>query len=118
MRTMPVIFIESLLDPRGSPFERGTFKLELFLPENYPIAVPKVCFMAKTYHPDTLGRICLAMLEDKCSPALQIRPVLLAIQAWFNAPNPDDALANDGAQQRETTEAPAGELEHGLGCLP
>lgn len=115
MRTMPVIFIESLLDPRGSPFERGTFKL--FLPENYRIAAPKVCFMAKTYHPDKLGRICLDMLEEKCSPALQIRPVLLAIQAWFNAPNPEDALPNDGAEQQDTTEAPAGELEHGLGCL-
>ncbi|VCX37404.1 unnamed protein product [Gulo gulo] len=59
--------------------------------------------MAKTYHPDKLGRICLDILEDKCSPALQIHPVLLAIEAWLNAPSPDDPLANDGAEPRETT---------------
>uniref|UniRef100_A0A8C2MKJ9 UBC core domain-containing protein n=1 Tax=Cricetulus griseus TaxID=10029 RepID=A0A8C2MKJ9_CRIGR len=28
--------------PQDSPFEGGTFKLELFLPEEYPMAAPKV----------------------------------------------------------------------------
>uniref|UniRef100_A0A2K6UNU7 UBC core domain-containing protein n=1 Tax=Saimiri boliviensis boliviensis TaxID=39432 RepID=A0A2K6UNU7_SAIBB len=27
--------------PQDSPFEGGTFKLELFLPEEYPMAAPK-----------------------------------------------------------------------------
>lgn len=35
---------------------------------------------------------------DKWSPALQIRTVLLSIQALLGAPNPDDPLANDVAQ--------------------
>lgn len=33
------------------------------------------------------------------SPALQIRTILLSIQALLGAPNPDDPLANDVAQQ-------------------
>jgi len=35
-----------ILGPQQSPYEGGTFKLELFLPEDYPMAPPKVrtCF--------------------------------------------------------------------------
>ncbi|KAL8280918.1 hypothetical protein RQP46_006597 [Phenoliferia psychrophenolica] len=85
--------------PDSSPFEGGIFKLELFLPEEYPMAPPKVRFLTKIYHPniDKLGRICLDILKDKWSPALQIRTVLLSVQALLSAPNPDDPLANDVA---------------------
>jgi ubiquitin-protein ligase len=44
---------------------------------------------------------------DKWSPALQIRTVLLSIQALLSAPNPDDPLANDVAEQWKTNEAQA-----------
>ncbi|KAJ8261622.1 hypothetical protein GJAV_G00156410 [Gymnothorax javanicus] len=109
--------------PQDSPFEGGCFKLELFLPQEYPMAAPKVRFMTKIYHPnvDKLGRICLDILKDrklpqsqislprrtslqKWSPALQIRTVLLSIQALLSAPNPDDPLANDVAELWKTNE--------------
>lgn len=86
--------------PKDSPFEGGLFKLELFLPSEYPLLAPKVRFITKIFHPniDKLGRICLDILKDKWSPALQIRTVLLSIQALLSAPNPDDPLANDVAE--------------------
>ncbi|XP_039686633.1 ubiquitin-conjugating enzyme E2 35 isoform X2 [Medicago truncatula] len=69
-----------ILGPTQSPYEGGVFKLELFLPEEYPMAAPKVRFLTKIYHPniDKLGRICLDILKDKWTPALQIRTVLLS----------------------------------------
>ncbi|KRZ15051.1 Ubiquitin-conjugating enzyme E2 N, partial [Trichinella zimbabwensis] len=95
--------------PQSSPFEGGMFKLELFLPEEYPMAAPKVRFMTKIYHPniDKLGRICLDILKDKWSPALQIRTVLLSIQALLSSPNPDDPLATDVAELWKSNESEA-----------
>eukprot|EP00906_Rhabdomonas_costata_P023878 RCo034417 len=95
--------------PSQSPYDSGVFKLELFLPEEYPMVAPKVRFLTKIYHPniDKLGRICLDILKDKWSPALQIRTVLLSIQALLSAPNPDDPLANDVAEHWKTSEREA-----------
>merc|ERR1711939_226550 len=95
--------------PSQSPYEGGIFKLELFLTEDYPMSPPKVRFLTRIYHPniDRLGRICLDILKDKWSPALQIRTVLLSIQALLSAPNPDDPLANECAQPYKENEKDA-----------
>ncbi|KAG2393496.1 hypothetical protein C9374_007027 [Naegleria lovaniensis] len=93
-------FNVSIEGPPHTPYEGGLFKLELFLPDDYPMSAPKVRFLTKIYHPniDKLGRICLDILKDKWSPALQIRTLLLSIQALMSSPNPDDPLANDVAE--------------------
>ncbi|XP_076447229.1 ubiquitin-conjugating enzyme E2 N-like [Babylonia areolata] len=95
--------------PVKSPYEGGTFHLELFLPEEYPMSAPKVRFMTRIYHPniDKLGRICLDILKDKWSPALQIRTVLLSIQALLSAPNPDDPLETSVAEHWKKDESGA-----------
>ena len=108
---MPVIFTWSLRGPQDSPFDGGSFKLELFLPGEYVKAAPKICFMTKIYHPnvDKLGKVCLGILKDKWSPALQIRTVLHPIQVLLGAPDPDDPLVSDVAEHWKTKEAQAAE---------
>ena len=55
---------------------------------------PKILFRTKVYHPniDKLGRICLDIIKNNWSPALQINKVLLAIQSLLAGPNLDDPL--------------------------
>jgi len=55
----------------------------------------------KIFHPnfDQLGRICLDILNDKWTPALQIRSVLLSIQSLMASPNVDDFLSPKVAEE-------------------
>ena len=89
----------TMAGPPETPYEGGIFKLELFLDGEYPMAAPRVRFLTKIYHPniDRLGRICLDILKDKWSPALQVRTLCLSISLLLASPNPDDPLANDVA---------------------
>lgn len=68
-----------------------------------------MCFACMHFYLTTLVFILFFcfFLIDKWSPALQIRTVLLSIQALLSAPNPDDPLANDVAEKWKTSEAEA-----------
>ncbi len=46
---MIVHFIVYHLD---TPFEAGTFQLDIEVPSNYPIEPPKVKFVTKIFHPN------------------------------------------------------------------
>ncbi|KAF6212397.1 hypothetical protein GE061_012919 [Apolygus lucorum] len=95
--------------PPDTPYDGGTFELELFLPKDYPMAPPRVRFLTKIYHPniDHLGRICLDVLKERWTPALQIRTALLSIQSLLASPNPDSALNDEVAEQWRKNELTA-----------
>ena len=107
-RVLPWVDIVGGRLTRGRRSSSISTTLALSLPLPLVLAA-QVRFLTKIYHRniDKLGRICLDILKDKWSPALQIRTVLLSIQALLSAPNPDDPLANDVAEMWKTNESQA-----------
>jgi len=87
--------------PEESPYENGTFKLEVRFPKRYPLDPPLVKFCTPVYHPnvDDQGRICLDSLKMPPKggwlPALNVTQVLLQIRLLLSEPNPDDPLMVD-----------------------
>ncbi|KAK6123763.1 hypothetical protein DH2020_042494 [Rehmannia glutinosa] len=79
--------------PLGTPYEGGTFKIDITLPDGYPFEPPKMQFATKVWHPNVSsqsGAICLDILKDQWSPALTLKTALLSVQALLSAPEPDD----------------------------
>jgi len=88
----------------GSPYEGGTFFLDIAFPQDYPFKPPKVTFKTRIYHCNisSSGTICLDILKDQWSPALTISKVLLSICSLLTDPNPNDPLVGTIAQQLVT----------------
>ncbi|XP_065872747.1 ubiquitin-conjugating enzyme E2 27 isoform X1 [Euphorbia lathyris] len=88
--------------PIGTPYEGGTFQIDISLPDGYPFEPPKMKFTTKVWHPNISsqsGAICLDILKDQWSPALTLKTALLSVQALLSAPQPDDPQDAVVAQQ-------------------
>lgn len=97
----------TIFGPSQSPFEGGSFKLEITFPQKYPFKPPEIKFLTKIYHPNISpsGAICLDILKQNWSPALTISNVLLSICSLLTDPNPDDPLVPDIAAQYKQDKA-------------
>ncbi|KAJ7270421.1 ubiquitin-conjugating enzyme E2 [Mycena rebaudengoi] len=97
----------TIMGPEESPYAGGVFFLSIAFPMNYPLTPPKVSFTTRIYHPNINadGSVCLDILKDQWSPALNISKVLLSICSLLAAPNPDDALVPDIAHLYKTDRA-------------
>mmetsp|Transcript_59033 Transcript_59033/g.120955 ORF Transcript_59033/g.120955 Transcript_59033/m.120955 type:complete len:192 (-) Transcript_59033:126-701(-) len=79
--------------PSGTPYDGGTFTIDIKLTPSYPFEPPKMTFDTKIWHPNVssqTGAICLDILKKEWSPALTIKTALLSVQALLAAPEPDD----------------------------
>lgn len=83
----------TIAGPPDTPYEGGTYILEIKIPDTYPFNPPKVRFVTKIWHPNissVTGAICLDILKDQWAAAMTLRTVLLSLQALLAAPEPDD----------------------------
>ncbi|CAN0236995.1 unnamed protein product [Scytosiphon promiscuus] len=87
--------------PEDTPYERGTFLLDLQIPDRYPFEPPKVRFLTPIYHPniDSGGRICLDTLKMRpagsWAPSMNVPTLLTTIRLLMAHPNGDDGLMPD-----------------------
>ena len=97
-----------MVGPPDTPYEGGTFVLDIKLPKNYPMAPPKVSFVTKVWHPNISsedGEICLDTLGKRWAATLTLRTVLLSIQLLLSSARGNDALDHDaGRQYRKSRE--------------
>jgi ubiquitin-protein ligase len=66
--------------PSGSPYEGGTFVVDMRLPYDYPLKPPECNFATKVHHPNisSRGEICLDILKKDWNPGQSIGKVLNA----------------------------------------
>ena len=87
--------------PCDSPYSGGIFELSISIQKDYPFSPPNIKFITRIFHPNISypnGEICLNILKDSWSPALNIDSVLHSISALLATPNPDDSLNIDAGR--------------------
>jgi ubiquitin-conjugating enzyme (huntingtin interacting protein 2) len=83
----------SIPGPPSTPYEGGTFIVNVEIPTEYPFRPPKMKFDTKVWHPNIssqTGAICLDTLSTAWSPVLTIKSTLLSLQSLFESPEPKD----------------------------
>ncbi|KAJ6070277.1 hypothetical protein N7467_011596 [Penicillium canescens] len=79
--------------PPGTPYEGGTYIIDIKIPTDYPFRPPAMKFETKVWHPNVssqTGAICLDTLSSAWSPVLTIKSALLSLQSLLSTPEPKD----------------------------
>ena len=87
-------WVATVEGPPASPYQGGTFILDIAFPREYPFKPPTVAFRTRIYHCNinSKGQICLDTLKENWSPALTMAKVLLSVRVLLSEPNPLDPL--------------------------
>jgi ubiquitin-conjugating enzyme (huntingtin interacting protein 2) len=70
--------------PLDTPYENGTFRLSIKLPDSYPFYPPIIKFLTKIWHPNVCvdtGVICSGKLEKEWASSMTLEKALLTIQS-------------------------------------
>lgn len=99
--------------PPDTPYEGGTFLVDIRIPSDYPFQPPIMKFITKIWHPNvssvtvsevtrlghtvwprsltlSQGAICLDTLASAWSPVLTLKSALISLQSLLSSPEPKD----------------------------
>jgi len=83
----------TFIGPPDTPYEGGTYEVDIVIPSSYPFSPPKMKFLTKLYHPNVSsasGAICLDILKDAWSPVLTLKSTIISLQSLLCSPEPND----------------------------
>ncbi|OAF67676.1 Ubiquitin-conjugating enzyme E2 S [Intoshia linei] len=81
--------------PEATPFEGGTFSVQIEFNDSYPEEPPAAFFLTKIFHPnikEETGEVCVNSLKKDWNPNLGLSHILKVIRCLLIEPNPTSAL--------------------------
>lgn len=86
--------------PGDSLYEGYGFKLDIKLPDDYPTSAISLKFVTPIKHVNVNGKgdICMDILKNNWSSALNMRTVLISLISLLGQPNPEDPLNSELAE--------------------
>jgi ubiquitin-conjugating enzyme E2 I len=75
----------------GTPWEGGTYTVEITFPEDFPTMPPRCKFNPVLFHPNVYpsGTVCLSILDENkgWKPCITVKQILEGIQELLDTPN-------------------------------
>ena len=86
--------------PPDTSFENGFFPFVIIFSNDYPFETPEFYLQTKIFHPniDEFGYVSINILREKWAPDIFINKLILSIQSFLDAPNPDEFLNENAAK--------------------
>jgi ubiquitin-protein ligase len=101
-----------------SPWEGGTYRLDLTFTEDYPSKPPKCTFKPPLFHPNVYpsGNVCLSILDEAKDwvPTITVVDILRGIQDLLSEPNLKDPAQREAFVMARDRPA---EYEKAVKCL-